>query len=991
MKAKSRTYDHRAISSDSTVPTWIEADALDRKVITGKDKNDKLNGTNGNDKIDGKVGNDTINGKGGNDKLIGGDGNDKLIGSDGNDKLVGGDGNDKLDGGAGNDTLVGGPGKDKLSGGGGVDTAVFNGSMTGYEASYDAKGQLTIFKSGSAALFDNTVELIKFGNDVIDRRVVSAPVVTSITAADGELAPGGTTVDRTLTINGTADPFARIVVRDGGVQIGVVVADADGNWSLDHTLVELSEGDHLFSATAGYGTDLPTATGADATFTIGHVMDLTDLDASQGFVIQGDATGDYAGISVSAAGDVNGDGFGDMIVGARGSDEGGGNAGMAYVIFGTASGFGNDVGGRRVLDLNMLTPSKGFIIQGDAADDFAGASVSSAGDVNGDGFDDLVVGAPKGSDGGTDAGEAYVIFGTASGFGSNVGGRRVVDLTTLTASQGFIIQGDAAGDRAGYSVSSAGDVNGDGFDDLIVGALLGDDEGSSSGEAYVVFGTASGFGDDVGGRRVLDLTTLTSSGGFIIQGDAGGDHAGRSVSSAGDVNGDGFDDIIVGAEGGDDGGSYAGEAYVIFGTDSGFGSSAGGRRVVDLTTLTAGQGFVIQGDSDIDRLGWSVSSAGDVNGDGFDDIIAGAPYSSDGGEWSGQAYVIFGTASGFGADVSGRRVIDLTTLTASQGFIIQGGAEYDVAGWSVSSAGDFNGDGFDDLIVGASGGDDGGDGAGQAYVIFGTASGFGSNVAGRQMIDLTTFNASQGFIIQGDAAREYTGASVSSAGDINGDGFDDLMVGVPNDDSGGIDAGEAYILYGGTFGSNTKQVNLTGSSAAEILMGNAGNDSLAGKGGADIYRSGAGNDRILISDAGFRLIDAGGGNQDVVVFAGKGFTLDARKFSNSDLIGIEGFNLAKGNNTLKLAADDVFHFSDTGNGRFTGADSHNSLVIDGNSGDTLRLFDTGAANADWETAAVNRKLDGRAGGDYTFVNLVENGSDRVLASIAVDHDMTLVL
>ena len=174
-------------------------------------------------------------------------------------------------------------------------------------------------------------------------------------------------------------------------------------------------------------------------------------------------------------------------------------------------------------------------------------------------------------------------------------------------------------------------------------------------------------------------------------------------------------------------------------------------------------------------------------------------------------------------------------------------------------------------------------------------------------------------------------------------------------------------------------------------MGAAGNDRLAGRGGADVYRTGAGDDRILISNAGFRLIDAGSGEHDIVVFDGTRFTLDARKFSNGELTGIEGFDLTKGNNTLKLAAVDVFHFSTNENSLFTGAGSHNNLVVDGNKGDKLQLFDTGAANAEWETVRFNRHLDGTAGGDYTFVNLVEDGTDTVLASIAVDNDMTLVL
>src|SRR5204862_288757 len=142
--------------------------------------------------------------------------------------------------------------------------------------------------------------------------------------------------------------------------------------------------------------------------------------------------------------------------------------------------------------------------------------------------------------------------------------------------------------------------------------------GFNAGEAYVVFGKASGFGTDVGGRQVVDLTTLSAAGGFIIQGAAASDLAGSSVSSAGDVNGGGFADLIVGAQGGDDGGDRAGEAYVVFGKAAGFGTLDGAsRQVIDLTTLDATDGFIIQGAATINRAGRSVSSAGDVNGDGF--------------------------------------------------------------------------------------------------------------------------------------------------------------------------------------------------------------------------------------------------------------------------------------------------------------------------------------------------------------------------------------
>jgi VCBS repeat-containing protein len=668
------------------------------------------------------------------------------------------------------------------------------------------------------------------------------------------------------------------------------------------------------------------------------IIDLTTLTAAQGVIIQGDVADDFAGWSVSSAGDVNGDGFADLIVGARDGDDGGGSAGEAYVVFGSASGFGvADASGRKVIDLTTLTAAQGFIIQGDAVGDRAGRSVSSAGDVNGDGFVDLIVGAYFGDDGGGSAGEAYVVFGSASGFGSTVGGRQMIDLTTLSVAQGFIIQGDASGDQAGFSVSTAGDVNGDGFADLIVGAIGGDDGGDSAGEAYVVFGSASGFGSAVGGRQVIDLTTLTAAQGFIIQGDVGGDRAGFSVSSAGDINGDGFDDLIVGAALGDDGGSDAGEAYVMFGSASGFGSTVGGRQVIDLTSLTVAQGFIIQGDAESDRAGWSVSSAGDVNGDGFDDLIVGARSGDDGGSDAGGAYVVFGGASGFGSPVTigsnTRQVIDLTTLSSAQGFIIQGDEAYDRAGVSVSAAGDVNGDGFDDLIVGAYGGNDGGTGAGEAYVVFGSASGFGSAVGGRQVIDLTNLTAAQGFIIQGDAADDRAGVSVSAAGDVNGDGFDDLIVGAYRGDDGGTNAGESYVIFGGATGTeDLASVTRTGTAAVNNFTGNAGNDTFINIAAGDVVRGGAGDDSIAITSLDFADIRGGRGT-DTLALAGSRLNLDLTTTPRPRLESIEVINLTgTGNNSLTVSELAIYRITEER------SDGEATLIVRGNSGDSVEAL-----------------------------------------------------
>ena len=481
------------------------------------------------------------------------------------------------------------------------------------------------------------------------------------------------------------------------------------------------------------------------------VIDLTFLTNAQGFIIQGDAAGDNAGYSLSSAGDVNNDGYDDLIVGALEGDNGGYNSGEAYVIYGGTTAT------RSNIDLTNLTVAQGFIIQGDAAGDNAGYSVSSAGDVNNDGFDDLIVGACFGDNGGDGAGEAYVLYGVGSATRNNI------DLTNLTRAQGFMIQGDSEFANAGYSVSSAGDVNNDGYDDLIIGAPSGD---GGTGIAYVIYGVGTAT------RGNIDLTNLTRAQGFTIQGDVAGDFAGNSVASAGDVNNDGIDDLIVGARFGDNGGNNAGEAYVIYGV------ATAGRDNIDLTNLTRVQGYIIQGDAAGDTTGYSVSFAGDVNNDGYDDLIVGAPYGG-----SGETFVIYGVA------VATRDNIDLTNLTGAQGFIIRGDPAGDYAGYSVSTAGDVNNDGYDDLIVGAPLGDNGGFGAGEAYVIYGVAT------ATRDNIDLTSLTRSQGFIIQGDAAGDGAGLCVSSAGDVNNDGYDDLFVGAH--DIAGNSAGEAYVIYGG--------------------------------------------------------------------------------------------------------------------------------------------------------------------------------------------------
>ena len=745
-----------------------------------------------------------------------------------------------------------------------------------------------------------------------------------------------------------------------------------------------------------------------------NILKVAFLAPAHGFIILGDAggelftnVGDRLGWSVSGAGDVNSDGYDDLIVGAPEGDDGGENAGEAYIIYGkdnphpdigpegTQFGTTEPMGVmRQVVDTTSLLPRDGLILQGDRAGDELGRSVSGAGDINGDGHDDFIVGANKGDDGGFWSGEAYIVYGMASnripghqfvgsepvrtGAGDDSVQRRVLDTTDHTpppatmfrgplkpAAAGFIIQGDAAGDELGWSVSGAGDINGDGYDDLITGAWKGGDGGSSAGEAYIIYGKANPADEEDAGtqfgmavrlaadgtttlmledgdpipptsvlRQVLDITKLSPMDGFILQGDMGGDISGYSVSGAGDVNGDGVGDLIVGAPAGDDGGNGAGEAYIIYGKAGTDGSQFGKavalsvsvdmpdmnpennvtmtitttlekgesapadsvvRRVLDTTNLAPTDGFILQGDEDFENLGNSVSGAGDVNGDGFDDLIVGAWKGNDGGRFTGEAYIVYGKANPadvsaagtqFGTMVGDRQVLDMMNLAPAAGFIIQGVLDSGTLGISVAGAGDINGDGLDDLIAGAhdqeppSGGfvNAGPIRPGEAYIIYGkTGNGtqFGTEVESRQVLDIAGGLApTDGFILQGKVHADILGGSVSGAGDINGDGYDDLIVGAREGDDGGFNAGEAYVVYGGThLGEVTTHAQTLEGAAGELfLLGGAGDDVLEGHADTEVLYGGAGDDVLMLEDDSFRRVDGGSGVDTLVL--GAGVTLD---------------------------------------------------------------------------------------------------------------------
>src|SRR5688572_28214192 len=892
--------------------------ALDK----GTPGNDTLTGTQFDDHLFGLAGNDVLRGFGGNDTLCGGAGRDRLFGGEGNDQLLGGNSHDTLIGGPGADTYEGGAGNDlmvvssalvtRVDGGNGDDTV----NLDALGASIDLTGAL-------GDKFAN-IEKLDLGGQVANSLVLNAQTVL-------DMAGGGFAVpDDTLLVKG-----------DIGDSVNL-----QGDWTKGETVSDpFGENGAFISYTSGEARVLVESELAVLTDVPG-ALDLATLDGNNGFRLIGIDEFDQSGWSVSSAGDVNGDGFDDVIVGAPGAFVLPNSFGESYVVFGKASWAGTPS-----LDLATLDGTSGFSLIGIEAPDQSGISVSSAGDVNGDGFADLIIGAPyaEGPDKDRFEGESYVVFGKASWAGTPS-----LDLAALDGTNGFRLIGIGAYDRTGFSVASAGDVNGDGFDDFLVGTNLSEDAGADQpGESFVVFGKASWAG-----TPSLDLATLDGTNGFRIHGVDGQDLSGFSVSSAGDVNGDGFDDVIVGAP---SAGGSRGEAYVVFGKASWVGTPS-----LDLATLDGANGFTLI-DSDGGLSGFSVSSAGDVNGDGLDDVIVGAPTASVDEDLEGESYVVFGRASW-----AGTPSLDLVTLDGTDGFRLAGIDTQDRAGWSVSSAGDVNGDGFVDLIVGTFSADNGQYQEGESYVVFGKADWIGV-----PSLDLETLDGTDGFRLIGIDAGDGSGRSVSSAGDVNGDGFADLIVGARGAESaGGPDSeGESYVIFGGNFTGAVTHLGtpgddtLTGSAVAETFVGGTGNDIIIGNGGADAFQGGAGDDVVRVSTLDFHVADGGSGS-DTLELGGADLDLDLTALADSRTRSIERIDIGgSGSNTLTLGVLDVLNLSE----------ESNELLILGEAGDVVNRA------AGWTTAA-----SGGSNGDGT--STIDGQTYQIYtagqATLLIDADVT---
>ena len=693
------------------------------------------------------------------------------------------------------------------------------------------------------------------------------------------------------------------------------------------------------------------------------VLQLADLRDggpadSQGFILSSVIPQDLTGFSVSSAGDINGDGYDDLLIGAPVAPGFPAGTGGVYVIYGKPSGF-KDI----VLTPNIAA-ADGQWLSGLNSADHMGFSVSAVGDVNGDGFHDFIIGAPfadrntgTGSQVGT--GQAYLVFGSAN---------PLPNLTQLNGTNGVLLQGLLAYDRAGWSVASAGDVNGDGFDDFLVGAPVDDLSVTAGiGSAYLVYGKGTPF------TPTLNLWELTGNSGFQLFGLAAGDHLGTAVSSVGDLNGDGYDDFAVSAPYADPNGVVgAGSAYVIFG---------GPNPARGVNGLDGTNGFRIDGFLPYERAGFSLSSAGDINGDGFEDLLIGAPgdrnnpwdnydYANPAG--AGRAYVIYGKAGGFPPTIN-LGTLDGSgngySITGIDGAAIAGVDGVDYAGFSVSSAGDVDGDGYADLIIGAPYADsNSSSGVGEAYLIFGRPEGFPNGLT------LATLTADQGIRLVGDRFLDRAGYSVAAAGDINGDGFDDVLIGAPSTYPYTGLAGRTYVLFGRDFRGKLPIVGteddseLTGTSGADALIGGQGNDILHGAGGADVLRGGQGNDILSVTDLTFRQI-AGGRGHDTLRLEGGGLALDLSAIPNTRITGIEEIDITgTGNNSLTIGnVREVLNLSDTSNRLIVRRDLGDTVNIGSGwteispvtfSGKPFRVYTQGAASLAIENPPPRLDLNG---------------------------------
>ncbi len=431
-------------------------------------------------------------------------------------------------------------------------------------------------------------------------------------------------------------------------------------------------------------------------------LDVLDADA----VFYG-GSADYGGYTVGPAGDFDDDGVPDFYVGAY-IDEyvATSNSGLVYLIPGNL----NDELVNAAISVTTYTTNTGY-------------RVSTAGDFNNDGYDDVWASSA------TSLGYATLVLGP-------LGSAESGDAT---------LSGDAASDAFGYAIDGGARFNTDAYADSVVGAYLNDQTATSAGEVYIITG------------RSTPISYAASTSAFAqYQGTAASDYFGYAVSVVDDWDGDGIDDFIGGAYGYS---SSTGRAWLVCGPYTG---QAGLITTYADSTFTSASSGV--------QFAYSVDGDGDIDGDGYADVIIGALGWDSPSSNAGAAFVYYGGANG-------------TFTTTSADAVLEGVATGDQAGYTVAIVGDYDQDGKDDLVVGAPSADPVGTGSGSAYLLLGSVSG-------------TLSLSSADGTLNGTEVGEGVGMFVDGAGDLNGDTYADFAVGSIYSDREFTDAGTVRVLYG---------------------------------------------------------------------------------------------------------------------------------------------------------------------------------------------------